>query len=542
METEIKMKKTTDNISSLRNGLNSLIKRTTENEIVMKPADKGSIITVMSPEFYLNMCESHLRNEEYYECIQDNDPSPLLKNKIIAYAKKYQNLPTENEYKTLTQKTYKISNFYMLPKLHKSKELNDIILAKNSEYINVDKILTIEGRPIVAGPCYHTSVVSQILHVIMETTLSFIKHILKDSFDFIDRIDTQCTVNTILSTCDIKSLYTNIKHDVFYKAIEYWIDKFHDDIPYINKNFFHQIKGTAMGTIFAVVVSNLTVAYFEVKMFALLPQIYPRDFVDYFVRNYFRFLDDIFHTWLINSDIEPFYKLLNELDPGLKFIFEKLTTDINFLDIIIKIVDNQLHFDIYHKPTNSFSYLKYNSCHPSHTKNNISLSLARRIIRIVTDNRDYRLEELRKNILKRNHPEKIINYSFTKNFQPKNNKEENKEIITFTRTYNPNHNFNYNRFNNCLNNINNRELRETFSNKKVLLTTRQPKNLKSLIYIRNYRIENPMDCSPARIASTIKMAILNHANHLPLNLQMGNLLPGITISFLIVIVKMFYIY
>ena len=35
--------------------------------------------------------------------------------------KKYKNLLTENEYKTLTQKTYKISNFYMLPKLHKSK-------------------------------------------------------------------------------------------------------------------------------------------------------------------------------------------------------------------------------------------------------------------------------------------------------------------------------------------------------------------------------------------------------------------------------------
>ena len=235
METEIKMKKTTDNISSLRNGLNSLIKRTTENEIVIKPADKGSIITVMSPEFYLNMCESHLRNEEYYECIQDNDPSPLLKNRIIAYAKKYKNLLTENEYKTLTQKTYKISNFYMLPKLHKSKELNNIFMTKNSEYINVDKILTIEGTPIVAGPCYYNSVVSQILHIIMEPTLSFIKLILKDSFDFIDRIDTQCTINTILSTCDIKSLYTNIKHDVFYKAIEYWIDKFHDDIPLLSQ-------------------------------------------------------------------------------------------------------------------------------------------------------------------------------------------------------------------------------------------------------------------------------------------------------------------
>ena len=63
-------------------------------------------------------------------------------------------------------------------------------------------------NPIFNIPCYHTSVVSQIVHVIMEPTLSLIKDILKDSFDFIDGIDTQCTVNNILSTCDIKSLYT----------------------------------------------------------------------------------------------------------------------------------------------------------------------------------------------------------------------------------------------------------------------------------------------------------------------------------------------
>ena len=77
-------------------------------------------------------CNS-LKFYECYECIQDNDPSPLLKNKIIAYAKKYKNLLTENEYKILTQKTYKISNSYMLPKLHKSKALNNIIMAKNNE-------------------------------------------------------------------------------------------------------------------------------------------------------------------------------------------------------------------------------------------------------------------------------------------------------------------------------------------------------------------------------------------------------------------------
>ena len=64
-----------------------------------------------------------------------------------------------------------------------------------------------------------------------------------------------------------------------------------------------------MGTIFAVVGSNLTVAYFEEKMFAILPQIYPKDFVDFFVRNYFRFLDYVFRKWLIQFNIKIFIKL-----------------------------------------------------------------------------------------------------------------------------------------------------------------------------------------------------------------------------------------
>ena len=61
-----------------------------------------------------------------------------------------------------------------------------------------------------------------------------------------------------------------MKHDVFYNAIKYWTDKFHDDIPffsrftkafsleglniilkfnyfYTNNYFFHQIKGTLSG-------------------------------------------------------------------------------------------------------------------------------------------------------------------------------------------------------------------------------------------------------------------------------------------------------
>ena len=59
---------------------------------------------------------------------------------------------------------------------------------------------------------------------------------------------------------------------------------------------------------------------------------------------------------------------MNELDPDSQFIFEEVTKNINFLDINLKIINNKLHFDVYHKPTNSFSYLHYKSSHPPHTK------------------------------------------------------------------------------------------------------------------------------------------------------------------------------
>ena len=101
-----------------------------------------------------------------------------------------------------------------------------------------------------------------------------------------------------------------------------------------------------MGTIFAVVGSNLTVAYFEEKMFAILPQIYPKDFVDFFIRNYFRFLDDVFHKWLIQFNIQDFYKIMNELDSDLQFIFEELTKNISFLDINLKIINCILMYAI----------------------------------------------------------------------------------------------------------------------------------------------------------------------------------------------------
>ena len=64
----------------------------------------------------------------------------------------------------------------------------------------------------------------------MEPSLAMISHIVKGSFDFKNRLEKRCPTGIALSTCDIKPLYTKIRHDLFYTAVEYWIEKLQNDL------------------------------------------------------------------------------------------------------------------------------------------------------------------------------------------------------------------------------------------------------------------------------------------------------------------------
>ena len=172
------------------------------------------------------------------------------------------------------------------------------------------------------------------------------------------------------------------------------------------------------------------------------------------IKAFFRFLDDLIHEWLDNFDIGPLYQLMNSLDPSLTFSLEHPAIRQNYLDLSISALGKKIIFDIYHKPTNSFNYLKYTSCHPKHTKQNIALSLGRRIVRICsTDSARYKnLDELKVNLLRCDHPESVIDEALSKLFSP-NQYGGELDKIPFVRTFNPNQVPNYNLLQNCLNNI-----------------------------------------------------------------------------------------
>lgn len=56
---------------------------------------------------------------------------------------------TLKKYNYLSKRKHKISNLYMLPKLHKSKKINEIIQKEQCEYINVEENIIVEALPIV---------------------------------------------------------------------------------------------------------------------------------------------------------------------------------------------------------------------------------------------------------------------------------------------------------------------------------------------------------------------------------------------------------
>ena len=99
----------------------------------------------------------------------------------------------------------------MLLNLYKSKEINKIIEIKRTEYIQLDEDILTDVQPIVPGVIFLTSGISKSLHCIMKPALPLIPHIVKVSFDFTQRLKKQCQNNTILSICDITSVYTNIR-------------------------------------------------------------------------------------------------------------------------------------------------------------------------------------------------------------------------------------------------------------------------------------------------------------------------------------------
>ena len=73
------------------------------------------------------MCYRHLSDTTLFSNLDNKDLPTIVQHKLYKFAEKYKSNLTNNKYNFITKCCHKISNFYILSKLHKSKEINKII-------------------------------------------------------------------------------------------------------------------------------------------------------------------------------------------------------------------------------------------------------------------------------------------------------------------------------------------------------------------------------------------------------------------------------
>ena len=101
------------------------------------------------------------------------------------------------------------------------------------------------------------------------------------------------------------------------------------------------------------------------------------------------------------------------------------------------------------------------------------------IYRLVSDDRQLRLQQLKSELIKRGHPSKIIDDTFSKLLTPVRDRAPTAlESIPFIYTYNPGTKFNKNKITKCLENVKSNKLVQAFWNKRPFVSTRQSDNLK----------------------------------------------------------------
>jgi hypothetical protein len=169
-----------------------------------------------------------------------------------------------------------------------------------------------------------------------------------------------------------------------------------------NGKHFLQIKGTAIGTKVAPGFANNYVAWFE-RLFVYLYHNQPLIWL--------RFIDDIFLVWTHGeAELLEFVAFLNSRVESMNFTLNYSDMSVEFLDTKVKKEGTKLVTDLFCKPTDSHSYLRYDSAHPQRCKDSIPYSQFLRVKRICSSITDFEqhILTLSLHFLRRGYPMKLL--------------------------------------------------------------------------------------------------------------------------------------
>ena len=129
-----------------------------------------------------------------------------------------------------------------------------------------------------------------------------------------------------------------------------------------NGETYLQTHGTAKRTKMAVSFSNIFMAKIETTLI---------QHSEIKLKEWRHYIDDIFSLWdSEKKDVDQFIEQANKFHLTIKFTAEISENEITFLDTVV-FKGERLKKDIKtnYKPTQTFQYSHFNSCHPPGVKN-----------------------------------------------------------------------------------------------------------------------------------------------------------------------------
>lgn len=363
------------------------IKRLEQNkEIVVRPADKGGAIVVLSKEYYNNELLGQLSDTNTYIKLNGN-PTREYKRELSDVIRKgvSKNILNKKESKYLLPDTCRVPIIYTVPKIHKNLEQPP-------------------GRPIINGIQSINARIGEYVDKFLQPLVSQTRAFLRDTkhlIQILDSLDLKRDQKYIIATADVASLYTVIDHSDAIEASKWAMDKFSHLISkqkrfilrslafgiqhnyfWYKDNYYRQLTGIGMGAKYAPSVANVFMAKWEDEaIFSNTP--------DNIVL-YKRFIDDCIVIWKGDeASLIQFFNQLNINQKNIKLEYEISEKIVHFLDLEIQLVNNSISTRTYFKTVERNSYIPVNSCHHEPWLINIPKGQFIRLRRNCSDNNEY---------------------------------------------------------------------------------------------------------------------------------------------------------
>ena len=172
-----------------------------DNEIIIKPANKGSAVAIWSKHDYLLEASNQLSDTNVY-CKSNSNTLQKVNSDIKSVLRDMFNLQEVDQkiMNYLTVKKPQLSRFYLLPKIYK-------------------RTMNVPGRPITSSNGTATERISSFSDFHLKNIIPTIPHILENIRDFLYRIAQLQNISegTLLVSFDVVGLSANLRHSNWYE-------------------------------------------------------------------------------------------------------------------------------------------------------------------------------------------------------------------------------------------------------------------------------------------------------------------------------------